>query len=164
MNVPSQWETILHCNVISHWLGTYTKRSSNVSPLMYIIICGANALLKPTPISHTYIKPVMWYYKGKWQYLNSLRPSSKLTIIGSDNSLSPGRRQAIIWTNDGILLIGALGTNFSEILIEVQIFSFWKNRLKVSSVKWRAFCVGLNELTNDDLVCWHMDVSHNINS
>ena len=33
---------------------------------------------------------------------------SKLTITGSDNGLSPGRRQAIIWTNDGILLIGPL--------------------------------------------------------
>ena len=50
----------------------------------------------------------------------------KLTIIGSDNGLSPGRRQAIIWTNDGILLIGALETNFSEILIEIQTFSCWK--------------------------------------
>ena len=28
-----------------------------------------------------------------------------LTIIGLDNGLSPGRRQAIIWTNAGILLI-----------------------------------------------------------
>ena len=34
---------------------------------------------------------------------------SKLTIIGSDNCLLPGRRQAIIWTNVGILLIGPLG-------------------------------------------------------
>ena len=42
-----------------------------------------------------------------------------LTIIGPDNGLSPGRRQAIIWTNDWILLIGPLGTNFSEILIEI---------------------------------------------
>ena len=38
----------------------------------------------------------------------------KLTIIGSDNGLSPGRRQAIIWTNAVILLIGPLGTNFSD--------------------------------------------------
>ena len=30
---------------------------------------------------------------------------SKLNIIGSDNGLSPGRRQAIIWTNAGMLLI-----------------------------------------------------------
>ena len=30
---------------------------------------------------------------------------SKLTIIGSDNGLAPGRHQAIIWTNAAILLI-----------------------------------------------------------
>ena len=47
----------------------------------------------------------------------------KLTIIGSDNGLSPGQRQAIIWTNAGILLIGPLGTNFSDILIEIHTFS-----------------------------------------
>ena len=35
---------------------------------------------------------------------------------------SPKRHQAIIWTNAGILLIGPLGTNFSEILIEIQTF------------------------------------------
>ena len=44
---------------------------------------------------------------------------SKLTIIGSDNGLSPGQRQPIIRTNDGILLIGPPGTNFSEILLEI---------------------------------------------
>ena len=71
---------------------------------------------------------------------------SKLTIIGSDNGLSPGRRQAIIWTSDEILLIGALKTNFSETLIKIQTFSFWKNRLKMPSANWRPFCLGLNEL------------------
>ena len=55
---------------------------------------------------------------------------SKLTIIGSDNGLSPGRRQAIIWINVGILLIGPLGANFSEISSETHIFSFTKMRLK----------------------------------
>ena len=29
----------------------------------------------------------------------------KLTIIGSDKGLPPDRRQAIVWTNAGILLI-----------------------------------------------------------
>ena len=72
---------------------------------------------------------------------------SKLTIIGSDNGLSPDRRQAIIWTNAGLSLIGPLGTNFSEILIEILKFSFKKMRLKVSSAKGRPFCLGLNELT-----------------
>ena len=71
---------------------------------------------------------------------------SKLTIIGSDNGLSPGRRQAIIWTNAGILLIRTVGTNFSEILGEIHSFSFSKIHLKMSSAKWRLFGLGLNEL------------------
>ena len=58
---------------------------------------------------------------------------SKLTVIGSDNGLSPGRRQAIIGTNAGILLIRTLGTNFSEILEEIHSFSFSKMHLKMSS-------------------------------
>ena len=70
----------------------------------------------------------------------------KPTIIGSDNGLSPGRREAIIRTNAEILLIGPLGTNFSEILIGIQTFSFRKMHLKLSSAKWRPFCLGLNEL------------------
>ena len=61
---------------------------------------------------------------------------TKLTIIGSDNGLSPGRCQAIIWTNKSILLIGSLGTNFSEILIEIHdTFPFKKMHLKRSSAK-----------------------------
>ena len=73
---------------------------------------------------------------------------SKLTNIGSDNGLSPGRRQAIISTNAGILLIGPLGTNFSENSIGIQTFSFRKMPLKMSSAKWRPFCLGLNVLTH----------------
>ena len=71
---------------------------------------------------------------------------SDLTSIGSDNDLSPGGRQAIIRTNAGILLIRPLGTNFSEFLVEILIFSLKKMRLKVSSTKRPPFCLGLNEL------------------
>ena len=69
------------------------------------------------------------------------------TNIDSDNGLSPGRRQAIIWTNAGLLLIGPLGTNFSEILSEIRSFSFKKTHLKMSSAKWRLSRLGLNVLT-----------------
>ena len=59
---------------------------------------------------------------------------SKLIIIGSDNGLSPGRRQAIIWTIAAILLIGPLELNFSEMLIKINTFSLkkmhWKYRLQ----------------------------------
>ena len=74
---------------------------------------------------------------------------SKLTIIGSDNGLSPSRSQAIIWTNAGILLIRTLGTNLSEILGELYSFSFSKMHLKMSSAKWRLFGLGLNELIDN---------------
>ena len=71
---------------------------------------------------------------------------SKLAIIGSDNGLSPERRQAIIGTNDGLLLIGILGTDFGEILSEMYTFSVKKMHLKKSSTKWWPFCLGLNVL------------------
>ena len=78
---------------------------------------------------------------------------SKLTIIGSDTGLSPNQRQAIIWTNAGILLIRPIGTNFSEILIEIHIFLFKKMHLKMSSGKGRPFCLGLNMLK---AVTWYL--------
>ena len=69
---------------------------------------------------------------------------SKLTIIGSDNGLSPRRHQAIIWTNAGILLIGPLGTNLSEISIKIYALSFkemaailsWPQCVKVLTQIW----------------------------
>ena len=67
--------------------------------------------------------------------------------IITDNGLLPGRRQAIIWTNAEILLIGPLRTNFSEISIEIHIFSFKKMYLKISSGNWQPSCPGLNVLT-----------------
>ena len=54
----------------------------------------------------------------------------KLTSIGSDSGLSPGRREAIIWTNAGMLLIGHLETNLNEMLLEIRTSSLKKMRLK----------------------------------
>ena len=79
----------------------------------------------------------------------------KLTIIAPDNGLSPGRRQAIIWTNVGILLFGPLGTKFNEISNEIHTFSFKKMHLNRSSAKWRPFFLGLNVLSM--LLLWFYD-------
>ena len=70
----------------------------------------------------------------------------KLSIIGSDNGLSPGRHQAIIWTNDGILWN-------CEIVIKIQTFSYKKMHMKTSSAKWCQFCLGLNVLQAKH-TCW----------
>ena len=85
-----------------------------------------------------------------WGRVTHIRVS-KLTIIGSDNGLSPSRRQAIIWTYAGILLIRPWGKNFSEVLIEIYGFSFKKMHLKMSSAKCRPFCLGLNVLSMENL-------------
>ena len=55
---------------------------------------------------------------------------NKIITNGSDNGLSPGRCQAIICTNAGILLIGPLGINFSEILIKNQYIFIEENALE----------------------------------
>ena len=70
-----------------------------------------------------------------------------LIIIGSDNGLSPGRRQAIIWTNAGILLIGPLGTNFSEILIGISNIFIQENAFENVVCELASICLGLNVLT-----------------
>ena len=54
-----------------------------------------------------------------WSWVTCI---SIFTIIGSDNGLLPGQHQAIIWANAGILLIGSLGTNFSEIIKKFMHF------------------------------------------
>ena len=56
---------------------------------------------------------------------------SKQTNNGSDNGLSPGPRQVIIWPHAGILLIRTLGANFSEILGDIHSFSFSKMHLNM---------------------------------
>ena len=71
---------------------------------------------------------------------------SKLTITGSDKGLPSRRQQAMIWTSAGIMLFGPLGTNFSEISIEMYTFLFEKMLLKMSSVKLWPFCLRLNVL------------------
>ena len=94
-----------------------------------------------------------WYQKGKAIYQLTHwgrfrhKCVNKLTIIVSDNGLSSSRHQAIIWTNAVILLIRTLGTNLSEISIEILTFLFKKKISKVSPERWWPSCIGLSVLT-----------------
>ena len=126
-----------HVNVFSHGSSDGEKKT--------ILFQAAKEFLEDIIIQD--ISSISSYYLTHWGRVTYICVS-KLTIIGSDNGLSPGWRQAIIWTNACILLIGPLGTNFSEILVEILTFSFMKMRLKVLSAKWWPFCLGLNVLTH----------------
>ena len=73
------------------------------------------------------------------------------------------RRQAIIWTNAGMLLIGTLGTNFSEFFNEIYVFLFKKMHLKMLSAKWPPFvsasmCKHGDEEAPDKLHQWPLVV------
>ena len=115
------------------------------------------------PVSHcgSVKSDVIWLHRSclltHWGRVTHICVS-KLTIIGSDNGLSPGRRQAIILTNAGMLLIGALGTNVSEVLIKICTFSLKKMVLKMSSGKRRPSCLSLNVLTLVYLTHWPLEI------
>ena len=72
------------------------------------------------------------------------------TIIVSGNGLSPRRRQSIIITSVGILLIRNFIANVSEILSEIHTSMF----LKMSSAKWRQFGPGFNVLILHERQTW----------
>ena len=105
--------------------GGINKKLRSICKLIYVHICHSYLNTGCNHLTH--------WGRGAHIYV------SKLTIIVSDNGLSPGWHQAIIWTNAGKLLIRTLETNFSEILIEIYIFSF----KKMSS---GSFCLCLNVL------------------
>ena len=74
---------------------------------------------------------------------------SKLTSIGSDNGLSPDRRQAIIWTNAGILLIGPLHGSRLQWNLNRNLYRFIQENAALENIvwNWRPFCLGLNVFT-----------------
>ena len=133
------------CSFCTPWLIIWNMFWSTIAYDILLWFCTRWTGLT---FSFTLVKRVPSYH-CKWYFivLQQVNCVGKLTIIASDNGLSPGRRQAIIRTNAGILLIWPLVTKFSEILIEIHTFLFkctWKCRL---CVKWRPFFLGPNVLT-----------------
>ena len=57
---------------------------------------------------------------------------------GSGIGSAPAQRQAITWIKAGLLAIGLLGTNFSEIRIGILSFSLKKLHVNMSSAKMAA--------------------------
>ena len=146
-----KWERIFRLQKHSLWIMTNSKCNARSDPLFkcwrsntYLMrnvwSCGVNLLTtKVLLIVHVY--KYLWTTRMENQQprfapcsiciSNVLLATvvsrvSKLSMIGSDNGLAPGRRQAIIRTNSGILLIGPFGTNFNEILIKIVTFSVKK--------------------------------------
>ena len=108
--ISKKTTTIMPCTIVRYYVRCWVKNSA-ADDLAPITI--------PTALSLTH-----------WGWVTHIC-ITKLTIIGSDNGLSPGRCQAITWISAGILSIGPTGTNFDEILIKIHTFSFKKILLKM---------------------------------
>ena len=147
-NAPTITSMAFSVNMVI-WLAAIISGSKGQS-----IFNHASYLDKPAHIAETFLLQLMLLIHIRIYLTNGLklwysycRPiTEQSSVTGSDHGLSPGRCQAIIWTNVEILLTGPLRSNCSEILIEFLLFSFTKRRLKVSSAKWRPFCFRLNVL------------------
>ena len=183
LGMGKQFHPTLYCacdylSMLGLKLNHISKRGHRTIPLVageWLPTCqwshlnGQHAAHKSTKINWWSNKPCVYFWNiskafsvffAFWLWLNLTHWGrvthicvGNLTIISPDNGLSPGRRQAIIWTNAGILLIGHWGTKFNEILIGIRAFSFKKTHLKMSSAKWRPFCLGLNVLKEILTIC-----------
>ena len=142
---------LLYCELISTWPTVVCDDKLNS-----VFTCHSFNDDKLSLIFRPVYKGDMICYLTHWGRVTNICVGN-LTSLGPDNGLSPGRRQSIIWTDAGILLIGPLGTNFSEILIDIHTFSFTKMHLKMSSAKCRPFCLGLNVLIHSFLVLVEFD-------
>ena len=73
----------------------------------------------------------------------------KLTVIGSDIGLSPGRRQVNIWTGAEILLVGPLGTSSRNSNIFIQENAFQNVACEMASILYRSQCAKNNGSYNN---------------
>ena len=150
------------------FLWTRFEVAKYFSPILAWLLMGSPASCERVNEHHMYvfssIKRKLQMLK-EWRY-NSIKDSwtmlthwGRVTLICVSKLTIIGWHQAIIWTNAGILLTGTLGTNLSEILNDIQTFSLKKRFLKMSSEKWRPFCLGLNVLRqlnmNTGICRWH---------
>ena len=127
LSLNTRWKN-LEAGVSAYWVYPVDSVYKIKSILSFIFHAIYGAVSRGCMYS-TYPFLLWWL----WEYRVTHICVSKQANISSDNGLSPGRRQAIIWTNAGILLIGPLGTNFSEMLIEIYRVSLkkciWKYHL-----------------------------------
>ena len=95
-----------------------------------------------SPSDNSSVTNVICWLKPTWDKV--------YLILSSDNGLLPGRHQAIIWTNAGILLIKPLETNISELNRHSYIFipenAFESAVCEMSAVLSRPQCVNIYPL------------------
>ena len=100
------------------WVGDLGASLLN-QPFHSVIISVLEQLgLRHWQLRKLYMRELGGNILTRWGRLTHI--CNNTTIIGWGNGLSPGRRQAIIWTNYGIMLFRTIGPIFSEIPSEIH--------------------------------------------
>ena len=81
-----------------------------------------------------------WYWPNKPEYL--------VSSIRRVNT----RQQAVTGTN-AALLIGTVRNTYQLIFIKMQQFTIYKMHLKMLSVQWQPFCLGIYVLIDNNVFC-----------
>ena len=152
------WKSNKACRPTGHYWDSYPGApsiSDIIATHLNIRVCGC-------PMSKWVVEA--YYMTGFSKYGILPEPNFRIAVI-IQHSMKPQIccdgpqehvwRQAIIWSNAiysqlepwelisvEFLSIGNLGTNYSGILTAIQIFSFNKIHLKMSSEIWRPFVSG----------------------
>ena len=82
---------------------------------------------------------------GTFVLINSFPTSVAVVnwvVIGFNNGWSPVHGQAIIWTDDDLLSIRYMRTNFDQILLKIHKCSLKTMPLKISYAKCHSLCLG----------------------
>ena len=113
-------------SVVGTWFDHWSNQFYGLRPISYHrFLC---VLESEGPESNLSIgKPLKIGYTWNTHYLLCAPYESSFYKRSYDIDTWPARRQAIIWTNTGIFLIGSLGKNFNGIIIKGAYIFFEKN-------------------------------------
>ena len=64
--VPSQWEMMLQCNIVSHWLGAYTKLSLHILPSFCVLVFWGKILPYSKKCCCTRTRLAVMSYNRSW--------------------------------------------------------------------------------------------------
>ena len=140
-----QWRGALMFSFISVWINGWVNNCKAGDLRRYRAHCDVTVMIE-SKSKKSKSKKILFivgtWMRHKWSQAKMneaewrIYASVNQVATGSDNGLSPVRRQVIIWTNAGILSIGtlAIARNFNEILIEMQTFSSTKMQFKRDAI------------------------------
>ena len=137
----SSWHQTGDNHYLNYWWPSSTSPCGVIGPRITLKShCDINIVLFQKCLMNTGHGYIPWVQMSDMPHLRQhieawwhIYASVNWITICSSNSLSPVRCQAITRTSADLLSIETLVTNFNEIRFKIQLFSFMKLSLKVSS-------------------------------